>query len=99
MGLPVQARARIAGIVLAAGRSSRMGRNKLLCELAGAPLCAHALRAALGAGLDPVHVVTGCEAEQVRAALQPYATSVRFAHNPDFEQGMASSLQVGLRAL
>jgi len=104
MGRGVQARGeatdeapRVAGLVLAAGRSTRMGQNKLLCAWRGAPLVAHAVDAALGAGLRPVCVVTGHEAPAVRAALQGRA--VIFAHNPDFEQGMASSLRAGLEAL
>jgi molybdenum cofactor cytidylyltransferase len=57
----VAGEARVAGLVLAAGRSTRMGqgRNKLLCSWRGAPLVAHAVEAALGAGLRPLCVVTG----------------------------------------
>ncbi len=87
----------IAGLVLAAGRSTRMGQNKLLCTWRGAPLVAHAVDAALGAGLRPVCVVTGHEQAAVAGALQ--GREVILKHNPDFEQGMASSLAAGLRAL
>jgi molybdenum cofactor cytidylyltransferase len=72
-----------------------MGRNKLLAELAGAPLVTRPVEAALGAGL-PVWVVTGHEAEQVRGAL--VGRDVRFAHNPDYAGGIASSLRVGVQA-
>jgi molybdenum cofactor cytidylyltransferase len=96
-GRRVHAHARIAGLVLAAGRSTRMGRNKLLCSYAGAPLVAHAVDAALGAGLEPVHVVTGHEQEEVRAVLAD--RGLTFVYNPGFAQGMASSLRVGLLQL
>jgi molybdenum cofactor cytidylyltransferase len=89
--------ARIAGLVLAAGRSTRMGGNKLVCSIDGAPLIAHAVDAALGAGLAPVCVVTGHEQERVRAALP--ARDVLFAHNGEFAHGMAGSLRAGLDAL
>jgi CTP:molybdopterin cytidylyltransferase MocA len=89
--------ARVAGLVLAAGRSTRMGSNKLLAELDGVALVARAVDAALEARLTTVWVVTGHEPEQVRAALQD--RDVRFAHNPGYEQGMASSLRVGLQAI
>jgi molybdenum cofactor cytidylyltransferase len=88
---------RVAALVLAAGRSTRMGQNKLLCAWRGAPLVAHAVDAALGAGLRPVCVVTGHEPAAMAGALQ--GREVAFVHNPDFEQGMASSLSAGLRAL
>ena len=88
---------RIAGLVLAAGRSTRMGENKLLCAWQGAPILTHAVDAALGAGLRPVCVVTGHEHERVAQAL--HERPVQLAHNPDYADGMAGSLRVGLRAL
>ena len=51
----------IAGIVLAAGRARRMGRDKRLVPIGGVPMVVLAVRAALEAGLDPVVVVTGPE--------------------------------------
>ena len=96
-GRRVHAHDRIAGLVLAAGRSTRMRPNKLLVSHAGAPLVAHAVDAALGAGLHPVYVVTGHEQEEVRAALAN--RGVTFVYNPDYAQGMASSLRVGLLQL
>ena len=87
----------IAGIVLAAGMSTRMGRNKLLIDIDGRPMVARAADAALAAGLDPVHVVTGHAAESVRAVLAD--RPVVFIHNPDYETGMADSLKAGIAAL
>ena len=91
--------ARVAGLVLAAGRASRMGAgpNKLLAELEGKPLIAHSVDAALGAGLSAVWVATGYQAEQVRAALA--GRLVQFAHNPDFASGLAGTLRAGLLAM
>lgn len=87
----------IAALVLAAGRSSRMGRNKLLFEIDGRPLVAHAVDAALAAGLAPVIVVTGHEAARVRAALPHRA--VAFVDNPAFADGLSGSLKAGLDAV
>jgi len=90
---------RVAAIVLAAGRSTRMGgeRTKLVSMLEGMPLVAHAVDAALGSSAMPVVVVTGHDGAAVRAALA--RREVVFAHNSHFAQGLASSLQAGLRAL
>lgn len=74
-----------------------MGQNKLLCAWQGAPLVVYAVDAALGAGLRPVFVVTGHEHAAVAAALA--GREVVLVYNPDFAQGMASSLRAGLSAL
>jgi len=87
----------VAAVVLAAGHSSRMGDNKLLVELDGQPLIRHAVRAALASRAHPVVVVTGNQAERVRAALT--GLDVVFAHNSDFASGMASSLRTGVMAV
>lgn len=88
----------IAGIVLAAGRGTRMGGpNKLLARDGDRPLVRAAVETALEAGLDPVIVVTGHEAEAVEAALADLP--VLFVRNDDYAQGQATSLQAGLVAL
>lgn len=88
---------RIAGVVLAAGRSERMGpANKLLAEIGGEAIVRRAARAVVEAGVAPVVVVTGYEAERVEAALA--GLPVRFARNPRYREGLASSLGVGLAA-
>lgn len=87
-----------AGIVLAAGTSSRMGgRNKLLLEVGGEPLVRLGIREALKAGLDPVVVVVGHEAGRVREALA--GLDCRIVDNPDYEAGMTTSLRAGVAAL
>lgn len=89
---------KIAALVLAAGRSSRMGgANKLLAEVAGVPMVRHAVEAALASAARPVCVVVGNDAHRVRAALR--GCKVRFVDNPDYADGMSTSLRHGLAAL
>jgi len=88
---------RIAGIVLAAGTSSRMGRNKLVEMVRGKPLVRHAVDAALEGGLDPVLVVSGHEAERIDKAVG--GASVTILHNRAFGPGLSSSLRTGLAAV
>jgi len=87
----------IAGILLAAGSATRMGRNKLLLELAGEPLVRRAARRALEAGLGPLLVVLGHEAELVREALS--GLPCRFVQNPDWRQGQSTSVSAGAAAV
>lgn len=89
---------RIAAMVLAAGRSSRMGGpNKLLADVHGVPLVARTVDAALASSARPVVVVTGHQGDAVRAALT--GRPVMFADNPDFADGLSTSLRAGLAAL
>jgi molybdenum cofactor cytidylyltransferase len=89
--------ARIGGIVLAAGESRRMGRNKLLLPLGGEPLVRRACRRGLAAGLDPLIVVLGHESERVREALT--GLGCRFILNAEVGGPMSGSLHCGLKAL
>ena len=80
-------------VVLAAGRSSRMGdANKLLLPLEGKPVVAHTVDAAREIGR--VRVVTGHQRAEVETALA--GRDVEFVHNPDFADGMSSSIRAGL---
>lgn len=89
---------RIAALVLAAGRSTRMGGvNKLLADVNGVPLVTRTADAVLASHARPVVVVTGHEADGVRAALA--GRSVVLAHNPDFAEGLSTSLRAGLAAV
>ena len=93
---------RIAAILLAAGRSSRMGAaNKLLTEVDGVAMAARAVEAALASRADPVVAVTGHEARRVEAAIKTAAAGrpVTIIHNPDYAAGISSSLRRGLSAL
>jgi molybdenum cofactor cytidylyltransferase len=89
---------RIACVILAAGRSTRMGaRNKLLEQLGGRPVVRRTVEAAIASRAKPIVVVTGHQAEQVEAAL--LGLDVTIVHNPAFASGMASSLKAGIAAL
>jgi molybdenum cofactor cytidylyltransferase len=84
----------VAGVVLAAGVSSRLGANKLLLWLDAEPLVRRAARLALEAGLSPVLVVIGHEAEQVATALDGLA--VETVVNPEHRAGIHGSMQRGI---
>jgi len=95
--VPEKGRA-IAGVVLAAGRSSRMGGpNKLLAEIGGKPLVRIVVDAVLASRARPVVVVTGHQRDKVEAALA--GLPVKFVHNPHFADGLGTSLKAGIAAL
>jgi len=90
-------RARIHGVVLAAGASTRMGRLKMLLPVRGTTLLASAVTPLLEAGLDGVVVVLGHQADAVRnGAGLPHDPRVSFAVNEDWPSGLSSSLRKGL---
>ena len=93
---------RVAVIVLAAGRSTRMGGpNKMLADANGQPLVVHAVKAALASQAVEVVVVLGHMADQVKAAIvQAVPTSrLRFVMNPDFAEGLSTSVRTGIAIL
>ncbi len=85
----------VAAIVLAAGRSTRMGANKLLEDLDGKPVVRHVVEAALASRCEAVSVVLGHQAVEVSAALE--GLDVRFIHNPQYADGMSTSLAAGVQ--
>jgi molybdenum cofactor cytidylyltransferase len=87
----------VAGILLAAGTASRMGSNKLLFELNGESVLRGVARRALAGGLSPLLVVLGHQAEQ--AAQELASLDCRTVINPDYEQGVNTSLKTGVAAL
>jgi molybdenum cofactor cytidylyltransferase len=88
----------VAGVILAAGRSTRMApRNKLLEEIGGRPVIARVADTALASGARPVVVVTGFEAQRIAEALRGF--DVLSVHNADFAAGLSTSLRAGLAAL
>jgi molybdenum cofactor cytidylyltransferase len=89
---------RIAAIVLAAGRSTRMGgANKLTAEIGGKPLVRAVTEQALGSRARPVIVVTGHQHDAVERALG--GLPVKFVHNLDYERGLSTSLKAGIAAV
>jgi len=93
-----QAGRRVAALVLAAGRSTRMGAvNKMLAEIGGKPLVRIAAEQAVASHAQPVIVVTGHEREKVEAALK--GLPVRFVHNTDYAEGLGTSLKAGIAAV
>lgn len=95
--MPADAELSVAGIVLAAGASTRFGRNKLLLQLDGDSLARRAAKAALEGGLDPVVVVLGHDADRIRRELS--GLPVRAIVNPDHARGMNTSLRAGVEAV
>ena len=92
------AEAKVAGIILAAGASRRMGSvNKLLASIAGKPLVRHAVESFVATSLSPIIVVVGYESDKVAAALE--GLPVQLVFNPEHATGQGSSVRVGVEAL
>jgi molybdenum cofactor cytidylyltransferase len=88
----------IAAVVLAAGRSTRMGSaNKLVADIGGKPMVRRVVEVALASNAAAVLVVTGHMAAEVTSALA--GLDVTLVANPDYATGLASSLKAGIRAL
>ena len=93
-----QEEANIAAVVLAGGQSRRTGPiNKLLATFDGKPMVATVVDAVLASASGPVVVVTGHEADEVREALA--GRDVTFTHNPNYADGLSTSLRQGMHAL
>jgi molybdenum cofactor cytidylyltransferase len=89
---------KVAALVLAAGRGTRMGGpNKMLSELGGKAIIRCAVEAALASRARPIVVVTGHEGDRVAAALK--GVDVKLAHNSAYAEGLSTSLKVGIGAL
>jgi len=89
---------RVAAVVLAAGRSTRMGAvNKMLAQIGGKPLVRIAAEQAVASHAHPVIVVTGHEREKVELVLR--GLPVRLVHNPDYADGLGTSLKTGIAAV
>jgi len=88
---------RIAAIVLAAGKSTRMGDdNKLLLKFNDKAMVSHVIDQLKMSNISDIIVVTGNEYAEVRKAI---SQNVEFTHNPDFDRGLSSSLKAGVSAL
>jgi molybdenum cofactor cytidylyltransferase len=98
LGSQRRGRKNVVGVVLAAGASRRMGQtNKLTIPVEGIPMVARVVDALQRSGVQKVIVVTGYEPEQIRDALSD--RDVELVHNPDYEQGMGTSVRAGISAL
>lgn len=87
----------VPGIILAAGRSLRMGKNKLLLPFRSKPILQHVIDAALHSSLSPLILVLGSDSDAIRSHVD--LGNITVIENKDFSCGYGSSLQVGLRAL
>ena len=88
----------VAAIILAAGESTRMGRPKALLDWGGRTLLQHQIDTLSEVGCDPIVVVLGARAHQIRARTRCTATC-RLVENAAYRSGRASSLRIGARAL
>ncbi|MET9178717.1 NTP transferase domain-containing protein [Kitasatospora aureofaciens] len=89
--------AAVPALVLAAGGGRRLGRPKALVRYAGRPLVEHAVATVRAGGCPDVTVVLGAERDRVRSTA--HLPGCRLVANPDWAQGMGSSLRAGLAAL
>jgi molybdenum cofactor cytidylyltransferase len=87
----------ISAILLAAGESKRMGRPKQLLEWQGKTLLQHVLESLINSNADDIILVLGHETDRIRKSLP--ALQIKIVINPDYKQGMASSLRQGLLAM
>ena len=87
----------VAGIILAAGGSSRYGATKQMLDWGGRPLVWHAARKAIEAGLSPVIVVCGSAFPEIQRGLQDLP--VKLVYNPGWAEGQGSSVRAGAEAL
>jgi molybdenum cofactor cytidylyltransferase len=88
----------VAGVIPAAGLSSRMGTLKQLLPVAGVPLLARVTRHALSSELEHVVVVLGCSIEKIRAELVKYCSHPKLSivENSNWKEGLSSSIIAGL---
>ena len=92
----------IPGIILAAGEGKRFGSEKLLAPFDGEPMIFKSLNASLGSSLEEIIVVLGHEAEKLKRVIEDYfqeCRKLKFIVNPDYRDGMISSLNSGLSVL
>jgi molybdenum cofactor cytidylyltransferase len=98
----------VSAVVLAAGMSTRMGRNKLLLSFRDKPLVVHAVGTLLASKVGEIIVVLGHESEKVWEQLEAYASQVsnggqrsrvRLVKNPDYRDGLSTSVRTGVQAV
>ena len=98
----------VSTVVLAAGMSTRMGRNKLLLSFRDKPLVVHAVETLLASKVGEIIVVLGHESEKVWDRLEDYAGQVSnggqrrrvlLVNNPDYRDGLSTSVRTGVQAV
>jgi molybdenum cofactor cytidylyltransferase len=98
----------VSAVVLAAGMSTRMGRNKLLLTFRGKPLVVHAMDTLLASMVGEVIVVLGHESEKLwdrlehnadPASIQARRSRLRLVKNPDYREGLSTSVRTGVEAV
>lgn len=89
--------AAVGAVVLAAGRSSRMGSSKPLLPFAGVRVVEHVVATLAAAGIAPIHVVVGHRGAEVAAVAA--ACGAVAVDNPDYDLGMYSSIRAGIASL
>ena len=87
---------RIAIIILGAGASTRLNEPKQLLPFNGKTLIEHAIDAALNSNVGPVYVVLGCSGDLISKKLKSYRRKITIVQNPDWENGVSSSIRTGL---
>jgi molybdenum cofactor cytidylyltransferase len=87
----------VAGIILAAGAATRLGRPKQALPWRGQPLVRHVALAALSANLSPLVIITGAYPDLVQQALE--GLPVQIIHNPDWQLGLSASVRCAVNAL
>jgi molybdenum cofactor cytidylyltransferase len=87
----------IGAIILAAGMSKRMGQPKQFLNLHGKPLFLHGVETAVQSGLHPIVIVGGEHIELLKEQIRDLPAEV--IHNPNFSQGLSSSLKTGVKAV
>ena len=89
----------VAGVILAAGASRRLGHPKQLLRYRGETLIHRTVRLARAAGLAPLQVVVGHRGREVAAALGEFGAAAAVVTNPDWRRGMGGSLARGIASL
>jgi molybdenum cofactor cytidylyltransferase len=89
----------IPAVVLAAGRSSRMGRPKATLPLGGDTFLSRIIRTFLDAAVDDIVVVVGHDADAIAKSLFESGLRARLVLNPDYDRGQLSSIVAGLAAI
>ena len=98
----------VCAVVLAAGMSTRMGRNKLLLTFRDKPLVVHAVDTLLASTVDEIIMVLGHESDKVCDQIEDSAREVanrgqrsrlRLIKNPDFRDGLSTSVRTGVQAV